>query len=122
MLSRKTVDTFDNYPAKIAKNHVKMTHLRWEMAGAVGTDFMVFPNIRNCPAPCGNGYHRFGVFDSPESHHRSRRDARPCVSICCYSPFISSLYKANPFTVSRYFGGMDVQVATADGHLSDMVV
>ena len=50
------------------------------MADGVRTNFMVFPNIRICLAPCGNGYHRLGVVDSPGFCHRSRRDARPCVS------------------------------------------
>lgn len=51
-----------------------------ENGGWGGADFMVFPNVRICLAPCGNGYHRFGVVDSLESHHYFRRDARPCVS------------------------------------------
>jgi len=42
-----------------------------ENGGWGGNGFHVFPNIRNCPAPCGNGYHRFGVVDSLESHHYS---------------------------------------------------
>ena len=59
---------------------MKIAHLRWEMAGAAGWNFIGFPNVRICPVPFGNGYHRLGVIDSPEFHHRSRRDARPCVS------------------------------------------
>ena len=39
------------------------------MADGVRTNFMVFPNIRICLAPFGDRYHRFGVVDSPESHH-----------------------------------------------------
>lgn len=64
-----------------------MTYLCWKMAGGVGTDFMVFPNIRNCPAPCGNGYHRLGVFDSPdpaivpvETHGRASTHCAPIQS------------------------------------------